>query len=246
MKEKNKKKNIVVIILASVLVVVLAYGGYWLYKVKTSKTITVSGTSEVQITNQIASYSVTVEKHDKDKSKAVEASTTGSQAIVDVAKGLGIESKDILTQSLNVYQREDPYYENGITKYKPADWYASYTVDITLRDLTKSSGLTAALVEIENSTMWGPNLRVDDQTIDEAEILSRAVEDAREKAEKLALSSGKKLGEVISIVETGSYDGYPILKSMENGLGGAGGSGFSVEPGSTTVSKSVTVTFRLK
>jgi len=245
MKENNKKKNIVVIILSVLLVITLIIGGYWFYKMKTSKTITVSGTAEVQITNQISSYSVTVEKHDKDKSKAVEAATLGSQTVVDAAKSFGIEPKDILTQSLNVYQREDPYYENGVTKYKSGDWYASYTVDITLRDLTKSDELTAALVKIENSTMWGPNLRVDDQAIDEAEILSKAIEDAKDKAEKLAIGSGKKLGEVISIVETGSYNSYPMLKTMDS-AGGAGGSGFSVEPGSTTVSKSVTVTFRLK
>lgn len=242
--EKVKKVNIPVIILIVLLVGALGCGGYWFYKLKTGKTITVNGKAEVQITNQISSYSVTVEKHDKDKSKAVEAATAGSQIVVDTAKNLGIESKDIKTQSLNVYQREDPYYEDGVTKYKPADWYASYTVDITLRDLTKSELLTAALVKIENTTMWGPNLRVDESSIDEAAILGKAIEDARKKAEKLAISSGKKLGEIVSIVEGGSYDGYPLVKATD-GMG-SGGGGFAVEPGSSTVSKSVTVTFKLK
>jgi uncharacterized protein len=242
--EKTKKVNILVIILFLLLIGALGYGGYMFYKSKTGKTITVSGKAEVQITNQISSYSVTVEKHDKDKSKAVEAATAGSQIVVETAKTLGIESKDIKTQSLNVYQREDPYYENGVTKYKPADWYASYTVDITLRDLTKSETLTGALVKIENTTMWGPNLRVDDSKVDEAAILSEAIADARKKAEKLAISSGKKLGEIVSIVEGSAYDGYPLVKDAV-GMGGGGG-GFAVEPGSSTVSKSVTVTFRLK
>jgi uncharacterized protein YggE len=242
--EKTKKVNILVIILIVLLVGALGFGGYTFYKLKTGKTITVSGKAEVQITNQISSYSVTVEKHDKDKSKAVEAATAGSQIVVETAKTLGIEAKDIKTQNLNVYQREDPYYEDGVTKYKPADWYASYTVDITLRDLTKSETLTAALVKIENTTMWGPNLRVDESKIDEAAILSQAIEDARKKAEKLAISSGKKLGEIVSIVEGSAYDGYPLVKATD-GMGGGGG-GFAVEPGSSTVSKSVTVTFKLK
>lgn len=244
MMENTKKVNIPVIILSILLIGALGYGGYSFYKQKTGKTITVSGKAEVQITNQISSYSVTVEKHDDDKSKAVEAATTGSQTVVETAKAQGIEAKDIKTQSLNVYRREDPYYEDGVTKYKPADWYASYTVDITLRDLTKSEALTAALVKIENSTMWGPNLRVDDSAVDEAAILAEAIEDAREKAEKLAISSGKRLGEIVSIVEGGSYDGYPMVKDAI-GMGGGGG-GFAVEPGSSTVSKSVTVTFKLK
>lgn len=243
MMEKAKKLNIPVILLVLILIASLGCGGYWFYKLKTGKTITVSGKAEVQITNQISSYSVTVEKHDSDKTKAVEAATKGSSDVVEAVKLLGVDAKDIKTQNLNVYRREDPYYEDGVTKYKPGDWYASYTVDITLRDLTKSEVLTAALIKIENSTMWGPNLRVDESKIDEAAILASAIEDAKQKATKLAISSGKKLGEIVSIVEGSASDGYPLVKSMD-GMGGGGG--FSVEPGSSTVTKTVTVTFRLK
>jgi uncharacterized protein YggE len=243
MKEKIKKINIPVVVLGLLLIGALGCGGYWFYKLKTGKTITVSGKAEVQITNQISSYSVTVEKQNSDKTKAVEAATKGSADVIEAVKLLGVDAKDIKTQNLNVYRREDPYFADGVTKYKPGDWYASYTVDITLRDLTKSELLTAALVKIENSTMWGPNLRVDDTQIDEAAILSQAIEDAKKKATKLAISSGKKLGEIVSIVEGSVSDGYPLVKTMD-GMGGGGG--FSVEPGSSTVTKTVTVTFRLK
>ena len=243
MMEKIKKLNIPVILLVLILIASLGCGGYWFYKLKTGKTITVSGKAEVQITNQISSYSVTVEKHDSDKTKAVEAATKGSSDVVEAVKLLGVEAKDIKTQNLNVYRREEPYYEDGVTKYKPGDWYASYTVDITLRDLTKSEVLTEALIKIENSTMWGPNLRVDDSKIDEAAILAQAIENAKQKATRLAISSGKRLGEIVSIVEGSVSDGYPLVKTMD-GMGGGGG--FSVEPGSSTVTKTVTVTFRLK
>ena len=75
----------------------------------------------------------------------------------------------------------------------------------------------------------------------ESELLSKALEKARVKAEQLAGAEGRKVGKAVSITE--GVTSMPGILKME-GLGGGGG--VPLEPGSSQVSKLVTVTFELE
>ena len=70
-----------------------------------------------------------------------------------------------------------------------------------------------------------------------------AMKDAREKAESIARASGRKLGKVLSVNDGGTANTYPVYARMD--MVGAGG-GAPLEPGSSTVYKSMTVSFELK
>jgi len=237
------KKYIHVITCSIIILVALGAASYLFCKYRIIKTITVIGSAQSQVSNQIATFSVSVDIQNKDKQKAVNEAAAKANEIVGALTSFGIPDKDILTQNMNIYQNQDPYYENGTTVYKPGDWHANYSISITLRDLTRSDALTALLVKFEKTTMYGPNLTIDQAQIDEASILVKAIVDAKTKAEKIAKASGKKLGAVISIVEGSNYNGTIMYGDLK-GLGGGGG--LPVEAGSTTVSKTVTVTFRLR
>ncbi|MBU0534884.1 SIMPL domain-containing protein [Patescibacteria group bacterium] len=234
--------RLVIFLATSLLVLCIVY--YLFYKCKTVKTITVIGSAQSQVSNQIATFSVSVDIQNKDKQLAVDEAAARANEIAGALSNFGIPDKDILTQNMNIYQNQDPYYEKGTTVYKPGDWHANYSISITLRDLTKSDALTALLVKFEKTTMYGPNLTIDQTQVDEASILVKAIVDAKTKAEKIAKAGGKKLGEVISIVEGSNYNGSVAYGDLK-GFGGGGG-GLPIETGSTTVSKTVTVTFRLK
>lgn len=243
-KKKDKKFNIVYIVLGFLLLGALGYGIYS-YKLAPKRTITVSGTSSGDYANQIATFYINLEYHNEEKDKAVEELNEKSKIAVDKIKEFGIDPKDIMTQNLNVYQREEPYYEDGITKYKPNDWYASYSIEITLRDLTKSTDFTEFLTSVESSSMWGPNLSIDSTKTDSDELLISAIEDAKQKAERMANSMDAILGKVIKVEEGGT--GSPVLYGIarEDSLM-MGGGGAPIEPGSTEISKTVTVTFELR
>lgn len=242
MKEKIKHINIFHLVLVLLALVGVGYGVYNhknLYK----KTITVTGNAEADYENQISSYSLTIEYHDVDKEKAIESLNEKVTETIEKIKEFGIDSKDIKTQNLSIYQREEPYIEDGVTKYKPNEWYASYTIDVKLRDLSRSIELTALLSGVENSNLWGPNLIIDESNTNDEELLSKAVEDARNKAEKMAAGMGGKVGKVLKIEEVNMDSGGSIY-SLEKYYVGVGGA--PIEPGSTTVSRSVVVTFELK
>jgi uncharacterized protein YggE len=239
MKKLNIKKYLPGLIVAAVIA-----GGYFFYiNYISTDTITVTGSATHEVINQIATFSITVEVNDEEKTVAVQQVEEQVNEVVAAIKDFGIPEKDLKTQYLNVYQREEPVYEDRITKYEPGDWYASYSVEIKLRDLDKSSSLTALLAGFDNSTMWGPNLSVDPDEINEEEILNDAIEDARQKASALAIASGKRIGKIVNIVEGGGNGVYPTIGMAREGLGGGG---FPIEPGSSSITKSVTVTFRLK
>lgn len=235
------KKHVHVIIFSAIVLVALCVGGYFFYNYKTAKTITVIGSAQSQVSNQIATFTISMDIQNKDKQKAVDEATAKANEIVATLTSFGIPVKDILTQNMNIYQSQDPYYENGTTVYKPGDWHANYSISITLRDLTRSDELAALLVGFEKTTMYGPNLTIDQTQVDEASILVLAIVDAKTKATKIAKATGKQLGDVISIIEGSNYNGEIMYGDLK-GLGG----GLPVEAGSTTVSKTVTVTFRLK
>lgn len=89
--------------------------------------------------------------------------------------------------------------------------------------------------------MYGPNFSMDEDSGETDELFAEAIENARKKAQNVAASTGRKLGKVLSVVEGVTSGGpVPILR-ME-----AGGGGAPLEPGTGTVSKSVTVVFELR
>jgi len=245
-KEKKpiKKFNIVYLVLIILAITGLGYGVYSYFKTNEKRTITVTGEARGDYANQVSTYYLTLEYHNEDKEKAVEELNEKSKEAIEKIKEFGIAAKDVKTQSLNVYQREEAYIDEGVTKYEPQDWYASYSVEVILRDMSRSVELTSLLTSIESASMWGPNLSVDDSRTDSDELLISAMEDARQKAERMAKSMGGRVGKIIKIDEGSVSNGIFGIARMDAGLGGAEGA--PIEPGSSTISKSVTVTFELK
>lgn len=242
MPKKLKKINIIYVVLAVLLLIGVIYGIFSISKPE-DKSITVTGSAEKQYSNQIATYYLSLEYHNKDKAKAVDELNTKSDEVISKIKDFGISEKDIKTQNLNVYQREEPYIENGVTKYREDDWYASYSIEVILRDLDKSRDLTSLLTSVESSNLWGPNLSVDQDVSDYDELLTLAVEDARQKAERLASSVGRRIGKVLEIQEgTSTSATIGLMEARTSGMGG----GTPIEAGSADVSRTVTVTFELK
>jgi hypothetical protein len=215
----------------------------YLFITQVRQTVSVIGTSSSVLTNQIASYSVSIESVNADKVVAVQEVTDKSKEIIQMLKEFGVAEADIETTNLNIYQRQDPVYQGGTTTYELSDWSASYTVNAKLRDLSRSDEFTALLASIDKASMWGPNLTIDQSSVNEEELLKLAIEDARKKAESIASEVGKKVGKATRINEGGVSGVYPEAYRLD-GMGGGGG--MPIEPGSTQTYKTVVVTFELK
>ncbi len=207
--------------------------------------ITVTGTSQNKQTNQIARFTATVSAKDEDKSVVNTEISEKSEDIVNAVKEFGVSKENIQTTNVNIYQVDEPVTVDGQVSYEPGDWQGRVTVEITLEDTSKASDLTNLLSDMDISNLYGPQFSLNRETIPETDLLESAYNDAYDKAEGMAKTLGKKIDKTVEISESGSDvsrgPGFPQMLGM-----GGGESDIPMEPGSTDVSKTVTVRFRLK
>ena len=207
------------------------------FRMSVERTITVSGMAKMQQRNQIARFTVGAEETGSSKSAVVNKVNASMEEVISLVKQFGVEEKDIKTQRMSVNEFTD--WRDNVKK-----WRASNSVEVILREVDRASALADLLNESVATRVYGPNLSVDDTSEAEAELLGRAVEKAREKAELLLEASGEDLGGIVSITEGVSTSIRP-LSMMEIG-GDEVGLRAPVEVGSTEISKTVTVVFEIK
>lgn len=223
-------------------------------EMRPSSTITVSGQSKAEQSNQIAEFSAGVETIEATKEEALNKANEAMNELIASVKALGIEDKDIQTQSANVYQ-ETQYERPEIMIYPPmpddgtavkGNWRANNSVTIKLHQVDQAEDLLNVLNQSGANYVYGPNFMVDETTVDEGTLMGEAVADAREKAEKVASGNQQKVGKIISLSEGGAYPMYAYESAMNFGVGGAKDvARAELEPGSSTTYKNVTVTFEL-
>jgi len=231
------------IVLATVLVSFIGVSSITYFS-NSSNVIFVSGTSNQDVSNQIADFSVTFTTENKDKAKAEVDNNSKVTKFLTEVKNFGVEEKDVTTQTLNVYQNQDSYYEGGVYKNKLGNWVYSQSISVKIRDISKVNDFVNLAGSNASSNIYGPNFSVDAVNLDEKLIYQSAFENARLKAEGIAEKSGRKIGKAISISETTSSN-YPIpMMSSLKVQGGVGG-GADLPSGSTNISKTLNVVFEL-
>ena len=205
--------------------------------------VTVTGYAESKEKNQIANYSAGVNAVKDSKDEAVNEVNDKIGAITEAVKTFGIDPSDIQTQSMSVYQRQESYYDNGVQKSKPGQWDVNNTISVTLRDVARASAMADLLTKSGATNVYGPNFQLDTTKKAEDALTADAIANAQIKAETMAKASGTSLDKIISVSE-GSSGGVSYPLYAMDGRGGGGGA--AVEPGSTTVNKTVTVVWSLK
>ena len=208
------------------------------------RVVTVSGYAESKEKNQIANFSAGVESVNDSKDVAVKDVNDKINAITQSVKDFGIDASDIQTQSMSVYQRQNTIYDNGVQKNVPGQWDVNNTLAITLRDVARASALADLLTKGGATNVYGPNFQLDTSKAAEDALTADAIANAKVKAEAMAAASGTTLDQVVSVAE-GNSGGVVYPMYAASGLGGGGG-GAAVQPGSTMVSKTVTVVWSLK
>jgi uncharacterized protein YggE len=207
-----------------------------------AKTVTVMGEAKGQTQNQIATFSAGVNVIKENKDEATKELNQRMDQLVEIVKKFGIKSEDIKTTSMSLYQNQDPYWDNGIQKYRPGNWNASSNIEITLREINRATELMSQLTSTGANNVYGPNFQADNTLEFEKGLMEEAVKNATDKATNLARVSGRQLGKIVSINELGANNSGVMYAADMGGRGGGG----PMEPGSQTVSKSLTVVFELK
>ena len=238
MKKQINNKGLLILVLIVIAAFVLPWKNINWGKIRLQEeTIVVTGESKAEQKNEVASFSAGVNVINENKETAVNEANKKNSELIASIKNFGIADGDIQTQSMNVYEQQQT------DKSKKNYWVVNSTVEITLRDVTKANDLTDLLNKSGANNVYGPSFTVENTTDTEKSLYDSAMTDAKGKAELIANSSGRKLGKVINVIEGSSSSYSPVYKSLSSSLD-AGGA--QLEPGTSTVSKTLTVTFEFK
>lgn len=234
----------------------LNFGQAW------DSSITVTGRAKNTNNNQIAEFSAGIETIAEDKDSAVNQANEIMNQLIAALKDYGIAAENLKIDNINVYQQDE--YEGSDNPemmraiYPPpntvkGDWRANLNLNIKIRP-TENESLSLKsqeVLEILNNSaanyVYGPNYSLDESNIDQAELLNQAVSDARAKAEAIAKANGQKVKRILSLNEDSGYP-YPVYdmamgKSVDSSVGIET---LELEPGTSSIEKTVTVTFELK
>jgi hypothetical protein len=241
---KNDKSNLAIIALSVVLVVM----SLTIYAISqsgseqnTADTITMSGYAEEKVVPDTAALSIGVVVQADTAKDASDQNAAIMSAVVAELKALGLEEKEIQTSYVSVYPVYNYDKEQTITGYS-----ASNSVQVTT---TKIGNLSQI---IDRSTAAGANqigsisFSVSDDRQEQLreDLMNEAVADASSKANGLATSLGLKVTGVQTASISGNDDSrvyYSIAEAPKDAA--AGSVSTPIEPGESTVSMSVQVTY---
>lgn len=243
--KENNNKAIAILVLVIIAAFVLPWKNISWGKIRfQEETVVVTGESEMKKKNEVASFSAGVNVIKEKKEEAIDEVNKKINELIDSVKTFGISTDDIKTQSMSVYQQqEQPMYLSSGNPSRVNQWVVNNTVEITLRDVDKTQELIDLLNKSGANNVYGPNFRIEETSDSEKDLVNEAIADAKEKAEIIAKAAGRKLGKVVNVNEGYGGTSYPVYSSIKaDGLGG----GASAEPGTSTISKTLTVTFELK
>ncbi|MBC7086120.1 MAG: SIMPL domain-containing protein [Methanomethylovorans sp.] len=241
---KNDKSNLAIIALSVVLVVM----ALTIYAISQSgagqnaaDTITMSGYAEQKVVPDTAALSIGVVVQADTAKAASDQNAALMSAVISELKALGLEDKEIQTSYVTVYPVYNYDKEQTITGYS-----ASNSVQVTTTKLGNLSEIIDRSTAVGANQIGGISFSVsnDRQKQLREDLMSEAIADASAKANDLASSLGLK----ITGVKTASIseNGYPKVyyARAEAAMdAGAGQVSTPIEPGESTISMSIQVTY---
>lgn len=206
----------------------------------TPGTIVVGGTGRVAVEPDVADLRLGVSTGAPTVDRARSDAAAAMTAILGAIRGAGVADRDIRTTLVTVQPRYD--YSDGkapvLTGYE-----MSNAVEVTVRDLAALGDVIDASLKAGATSMDGLSFRVDEPAEPERAARVAAVAQARARADVLAGAAGVAIVGVVDIVEGGgSGPGVPMPKAARMMMSDAA---TPVQGGTTDVSVSVTVTYRI-
>ena len=215
---------------------------------KEKDTITISATGEIDAKPDLATASISVMTEGKDPKTVQDQNTAKINRVTDFIKKIGVKDEDVTTQNYNLYPKYD--YTDG--EQRVIGYTLYQTVVLKLRDLGKVGEVMKGVVENGANTIDSLIFSIDDPNTLKQEARKKALENAKAKAQELAKVAGLSLGKVKNFSESDIFYPTPMPYALDSRAVGMGSSGEGVaaspdiQPGSTKVTASVSVTFELK
>lgn len=180
----------------------------------------------------------------KTVQEAQDKITAVNNAIISSMQSLGVKKVDIKTSNFSI--NPDYLYESG--KNQIRGYSGNVTVTIKTSNLPLVSRIIEAATTAGANQVQGARFTIDNPQTYREQVREKAIANAKEQAQKLSHTLGIKLGKITNIIEsTPDSIAYPYMaKTAAMGLGGAPDAQPIIEPGTQSLSSTVTLYFEKK
>lgn len=215
---------------------------------KTASELAVVGEGKVDIIPDTASVDLGISVADaRTVDEAQTKITTVNNAIIAGVQSVGIDKKDVKTSNYSIMPNYD--YERGATG-TITGYNGNVTVTIKVRQTERLSEVIAQATKAGANQVMGTNYSVEKPENYREQARQKAIDNAKEQAQKLANQLGIRLGKVVNIVESSGGSGpMPMMYDKAMTMNAAGGTNMPVadlQPGTQTITSTVTLYFDKK
>ena len=204
-----------------------------------ARTITVTGQGRTTVKPDIAHVSMGVRVSGDSAQTVLDEANEKAAALVAALKALGVAADDLATNGISINPRYSPD-GSRVTGYE-----ASNNLDVTIRDLSRAGEIIdgGAAFAGEAITISGIWFSVADPEAVMAGARAAAIANAQKRAAEYAGAAGATVGDVVTISEIGVAPPVPMYREFAAADATAS---VPVEAGTTELTATVTVVFRMK
>lgn len=201
--------------------------------------INVSGEGKVLVMPDLVDISIGVTNTGADAATVKKANDAAIDAVIKYLKAQKLDPKDYQTQRVSLNKN----YDYDKKKYS---FIASQTILIHLKDITKYDTLMLGLTDAGVNTINGVTFKTSKEEQYETEARTKAIADARKKAEDYTKALGQPLGKALMVTDN-SQTYYPVIRNMammNKGMA-ADGEQETLAPGEITITANVQISYAL-
>lgn len=206
-------------------------------------TVVVRGDGEVRAVPDLAYVGLGTEHTAPTPKEAQAVVAKAMTAVQQKLAAAGVAKDAMRTTAYDVQARVD--WVNG--KQVPRGYMARHTIEVRVDDLARVGELLELAIGAGGTSVQGVRFDLKERAKLERDALTRAVADARARAEAVAAGAGSTLAGIVRIEEAGLSGGGPEPVMMRMAAAPmAGDAAPPVAPGETVIRATVTLTARLK
>lgn len=208
----------------------------------------VSGEGKVATTPDRAEVNLGITANESTVKAAQDKGNQVINSITQDVLAMGIDKSDIKTINYSLY----PNYDYRAGNQKITGYSLNVNLQVKVKDFTKITQVVDTATKDGANQVGGISFTLSDEKKKEVEdqVREAAVKEAKSKAESLARLSGVRLGRIINVSENAGNDyprPYPMMAEKvaldSTGMGGVAGAPTNVEPGSTTFTMTITLSY---
>jgi uncharacterized protein YggE len=223
-----------------------------------TNTIQVSGTGDAFAVPDIADINFSISNDAKTMDAAQKLTTDTANKALAYLKSQGIADADIKTTDYSA----NPKYEwhnapQLCLNNQPCPpggqnvqvgFTVSESMDVKVRKTDQAGAIVTGLGSAGVTNISGPNFTVDNEDTVKAQARSKAIDDAKAKADELAKELGVKLVRIVNFSENSGGNPYPIyaMDAKVMSVGAAAPAPAPLQTGQNKYTSDVTITYEIR